>query len=59
MSVGAFFVGFFVIASLPVAIDLAVELTHPIPEPVTSGLLICSGAIIGIIMTLISCALIE
>ena len=45
--------GFAMVSILPVGMDFGVELTHPIPEPVSSGLLMSSGAIFGIIFIII------
>ena len=42
------------IAILPVGMDYGVELTHPTPEPVISGLLMSSGALIGIVQTMVA-----
>lgn len=51
-SIACFFTGFSMIAILPVGSDFGVELTHPTPEPVSSGLLMCSGSIFGIFQTI-------
>jgi sugar phosphate permease len=53
-SVSCFLAGFSMIAILPVGMDFGVELTHPTPEPVISGLLMSSGAVLGIILTIVS-----
>ena len=53
VSISCFFTGFAMVAILPVGMDFGVELTHPIPEPVSSGLLMSSGAIFGIILIIV------
>jgi len=58
-SFSCFLTGFSMVSILPVGIDFGVELTHPTPEPVISGLLVSSGAIIGIILTILSSATIS
>lgn len=52
VSICCFFTGFAMIAIIPVGLDFGVELTHPTPEPVSSGILLSSGAGIGIILTI-------
>lgn len=42
-SVASFIVGSATISVLPVGIDFAVEISHPIPESISSGLLLCTG----------------
>jgi hypothetical protein len=54
-----FIVGFASISILPVGIDFAVELSHPIAESVSAGLLMSAGNFIGIILTLASSILIT
>lgn len=53
-SVSCFLAGFSMVSILPVGTDFGVELTHPTPEPVISGLLMSSGALLGIILTVIA-----
>ena len=53
-SIGCACAGFAMISILPVGMDFGVELTHPTPEPVSSGLLMSAGAVIGIIQTIIA-----
>ena len=53
VSTCCFLTGFAMIAILPVGMDFGVELTHPTPEPVSSGLLMSSGAIVGIVLTVV------
>jgi FLVCR family MFS transporter 7 len=53
-SISCFLAGFSMVAILPVGMDFGVELTHPTPEPVISGLLMSAGAILGIILTVIA-----
>eukprot|EP00038_Savillea_parva_P009689 m.185205 g.185205 ORF g.185205 m.185205 type:complete len:484 (-) comp16379_c0_seq1:64-1515(-) len=45
--------GFFCFALLPVALELSVEITYPIPEAASSGFLWMSGQVFGITFTLI------
>ena len=54
-----FFVGFASISILPVGIDFGVELTHPVAESVSSGLLMSAGNFIGIFLTLAASYLIT
>lgn len=42
-SLSCFIVGFASVSILPVGIDFGVELTHPIPESISSGLLMSMG----------------
>lgn len=42
-TVGCLLVGFVLIPILPVGIDFGVEITHPIPESISSGLLMSGG----------------
>jgi MFS family permease len=53
VSICCLLTGFAMVAILPVGMDFGVELTHPIPEPVSSGLLMSSGAICGIFLIII------
>jgi len=41
------------LAILPVGIDFAVEMTYPVPEVVSTGLLMSMGNLIGLILTLV------
>jgi MFS family permease len=52
VSIACFITGFSLVPILPVCMDFGVELTHPIPEPVSSGLQMSAGALIGIIQTI-------
>lgn len=52
-SLACFIVGGVSLSSLPVGIDLGVEITHPIPESISSGLLMGSGQIVGVIFTVV------
>ena len=54
-----FAVGFASISILPVGIDFGVELTHPVAESVSSGLLMSAGNFIGIFLTLAASYLIT
>ncbi len=54
-----FFVGFASISILPVGIDFGVELTHPVAESVSSGLLMSAGNFLGIFLTLTASLLIT
>jgi hypothetical protein len=42
-AINAFLVGFASVSILPVGIDFGVELTHPVAESISSGLLMSSG----------------
>lgn len=42
-SAACFIVGSVTISVLPVGIDFAVEISHPVPESISSGLLMSSG----------------
>ena len=48
---GAFLEGS-VLAILPIGIDFGVELTFPVPESISSGLLMTAAQIFGIILTI-------
>jgi Na+/melibiose symporter-like transporter len=52
-SLACMVVGGVSLSSLPVGIDFAVEITHPIPESISSGLLMGTGQIVGVIFTVI------
>ena len=54
-----FAVGFASISILPVGIDFGVELTHPVAESVSSGLLMSAGNFLGIFLTLAASYLIT
>lgn len=54
VSICCMLTGFAMVAILPVGMDFGVELTHPIPEPVSSGLLMSAGAIFGIFLIIVS-----
>jgi len=43
-------IGFFMLPMLPVSLQAAAEVTYPIPEDVSSGLLMTGGQIVGIAM---------
>ena len=58
VSLAAFVLGFD-LAILPVGIDLGVELTYPIPEPVSTGLLMSAAQFTGIIFVVIGTAFIS
>ena len=47
-----FFVGFFGLALLPVGLDFAVEITYPMPEAISSGLMLTSCNIFGSIFSI-------
>lgn len=59
VNISSFAVGFASISILPVGIDFGVELTHPVAESVSSGLLMSAGNFLGIFMTLASSYLIT
>ena len=42
-----FFIGFFGLALLPVGLDYAVEITYPVPEAVSCGLMLTSANVFG------------
>ena len=48
----SFFLTGSALALMPVGIDFAVELTHPVAEPISTGLLMSVGNFIGVILTL-------
>lgn len=52
-SCACFVVGAVSLSSLAVAMDFGVEMTHPVPESISTGLLALSGQITGVIYTLI------
>jgi len=54
-----FAVGFASISILPVGIDFGVELSHPVAESVSSGLLMSAGNFLGIFLTLAASYLIT
>lgn len=51
VTLACFVMGFATISVLPVGIDFGVELTHPVGESISSGLLMSSGSFFGIIFT--------
>jgi len=53
VTTSCFVVGFASVSILPVGIDFGVELTHPIPESISSGLLMSMGQFFGIIFTIV------
>ena len=59
VNICCFAVGFASISILPVGIDFGVELTHPVAESVSSGLLMSAGNFLGIFLTLASSYLIT
>ena len=58
-AIGCTVVGFASVSILPVGIDFGVELTHPVAESISSGLLMSSGQLFGIIFTVVSSLLIT
>ena len=50
-AVSCFLVGSVSIAVLPVGVDFAVEISHPVPESISTGLLLSTGQVIGIVLT--------
>ncbi|MHA1853295.1 MAG: MFS transporter [Candidatus Heimdallarchaeaceae archaeon] len=48
----AFFLGFFLVAALPVALTFAAEITYPLPEEVSNGWMMWAGQISGIALIL-------
>jgi len=55
----AFFQGAISLPILSIALDFGVELTHPIGESFSTGILMCSGQIFGIIYTIISSEMLQ
>jgi MFS transporter, FLVCR family, MFS-domain-containing protein 7 len=53
-SLCCFCVGFFSVAIIPVGIDFGVEITHPTPEPISSGLLMSAGNVAGIVFVILA-----
>jgi MFS family permease len=49
LAFSSFAFGFFLVSAMPVGLVYAVEKTHPVPEPVSNGLLMLSGQITGIL----------
>jgi hypothetical protein len=47
--VACFIVGFFMIPEMVVGFELGVEITYPLDEALSTGILMCSGSIMGII----------
>ena len=58
MSLMCFFVGFFGLALLPVGLDFAVEITYPMPESISSGLMLVSANVFGATFSIASSILI-
>lgn len=58
-SLSCFIVGFSSVSILPVGIDFGVELTHPVAESISSGLLMSMGQFFGILFTVIASILIT
>lgn len=48
--VAIFLMGFFTIPLIPISMDFACEITYPIDETFASGLILASGAFIGMIL---------
>jgi len=59
VALSVFWIGFSSVSILPVGIDFGVELTHPIAESISSGLLMSSGQFFGIILTISGSVLIT
>jgi FLVCR family feline leukemia virus subgroup C receptor-related protein len=53
VAIGASLFGFFIVAILPISYDFGCELTFPVGEAMTGGILNLSGQIVGIVTTLI------
>ena len=58
VSIACFIIGFD-LAVLPVGIDFGVEITFPVPEPVSTGLLMSISQLFGIVLTVSCTALIS
>jgi MFS family permease len=50
LGITAFVFGFFLVSALPIGLTYAVEMTHPVPEATSNGMLMLSGQISGILM---------
>lgn len=59
VALAAFLVGFALIPILPVGIDFAVELTYPVGEPISSGVVMSAGQFSGIVFTVVGSLLIS
>ncbi|MHA1187722.1 MAG: hypothetical protein ACTSSK_12770, partial [Candidatus Heimdallarchaeota archaeon] len=46
----SFFLGFFLVSALPVGLTYAAELTYPLPEETSNGIMMWIGQISGIIL---------
>lgn len=46
----AFGIGFTMTPVLPVSLELAVEITYPLREATPSGILMCAGQLVGIVL---------
>jgi len=53
LGIAGFIFGFFLVSALPIGLTYAVEKTHPVPEATSNGILMLSGQISGIILTLL------
>ncbi len=53
LGITGFVFGFFLVSALPIGLTYAVEKTHPVPEATSNGILMLSGQISGIILTLL------
>ena len=59
VAITCFFLGFFMVSIMAVSFDYGVELTYPIGESFSTGVLMSSGQIWGIIYTIICSRLID
>ena len=46
----SFFLGFFLVSALPVGLTYAAEITHPLPEETSNGIMMWIGQISGIVL---------
>ena len=46
----SFFMGFLLVSALPVGLTFAAEVTHPVPEETSNGLMMWIGQIVGVIL---------
>ncbi len=53
LGIAGFVFGFFLVSALPIGLTYAVEKTHPVPEATSNGILMLSGQISGIVLTLL------
>lgn len=57
--IGSSLLGFFMTALLPISMDIAVEITFPLPEAIVSNVLMASAQVFGIILIAICTPLLQ